>query len=101
MIRVLLVALAVASLSAPAWPAEPALLRVGMDTRTPPWSFVPGLDYSKEDAKADPVLSEAQLKKLVGLDVDVASALARRLGAAGVKIVPVSWFGTEQGLLAK
>ena len=67
-------ALAGASASA----AEP--LRVGLDTRSPPWAFVPGLDYSQEDAAEDPAISKAQLRDLVGLDVDVAHALGRRLG---------------------
>ena len=72
-------------------------LRVGMDTRTPPWSFVPGVDYTDDDLTKDPVPSEAQLKAVQGIDVDVAHALARHLGAT-LRIVPVAWFGEEQGL---
>lgn len=75
-------------------------LRVGMDTRTPPWSFVPGVDYSSDDPSRDPTPSDTQLKALQGIDVDVANALARRLGAT-LRIVPVAWFGEEQGLLDK
>lgn len=80
--------------------ADAPVLRVGMDTRTPPWSFVPGIDYTNEDFQSDPTATEAQIKKLEGLDVDVAGALARLLGTP-LKIVPVSWFAMEEGLLAK
>ena len=80
--------------------ADLPALRVGMDTRTPPWSFIQGVDFSKEDFTATPSVTEAQLKKLVGLDVDVANALGRRL-EVGLKIVPVSWFDLEKGLIAK
>ena len=76
------------------------VLRVGMDTRSPPWSFVPGLDYSKEDPAKDPQVSEAQLKKLTGIDVDFATALGQGLGMS-VRIVPVAWFDLENALLAK
>jgi hypothetical protein len=72
----------------------PPALRVGMDTRAPPWSYVPGLDYAQEDPARDPVLTEAELQKVEGLDVDVARALGRRLGLP-VKIVPVSWFDID------
>lgn len=75
-------------------------LRVGMDTRTPPWSFVPGVDDSSDDPNKDPTPSEAQLKTVQGIDVEVANALASRLGAT-LRIVPVAWFGQEQGLVEK
>jgi polar amino acid transport system substrate-binding protein len=79
--------------------ADGPVLRIGMDTRTPPWSFVPGVDYTKEDFEVAPApLSDAQAKKLTG--VDVANALARRLGVT-LKIVPASWFHLEEDLLAK
>jgi polar amino acid transport system substrate-binding protein len=78
--------------------AEP--LRVGVDTRSPPWAFVPGLDYSGEDATKDPAITRSQLRNLVGLDVDVARALGRRLGVP-VRFVPVAWFDLEQALLAR
>ena len=51
---------------------EQEVLRVGMDMRSPPWSFVPGLDYSREDQSQDPQLSEAQLRKVTGIEVEVA-----------------------------
>lgn len=75
-------------------------LRVGMDTRTPPWSFVPDVDYSREDLTQDPKPSEAQLRRLTGIDVDVARALGQRLQATP-RIVPVAWFDEEKQLLAK
>ncbi len=75
-------------------------LRVGMDTRTAPWSYVPGVDYANDDLTKDPAPSEAQLKAVQGIDVDVANALARRLRVT-LRIVPVAWFGQEQGLVEK
>lgn len=78
--------------------AQPAF-RVGMDTRSPPWVYVPGLDYANEDANADPQVSELQLKKATGIDVDVAQFLSRRLGRPLV-IVPVAWFDLEPALVA-
>jgi polar amino acid transport system substrate-binding protein len=88
--------IALACLALPA-AAEDAF-RVGMDTRSPPWSYVPGLDYSAEDATKDPQVTEAQLKKATGIDVDVAQALARRLGRP-LQIVPVAWFDLERALV--
>lgn len=73
--------------------------RVGMDTRSPPWAFVPGLDYSAEDPNRDPQVNEAQLRTATGIDVEVAHALARRLGRP-LKIVPVAWFDLEKALVA-
>ena len=36
--------------------AEPDVVRVGMDTRSRPWVYVPGLDYSREDWTKAPLL---------------------------------------------
>jgi ABC-type amino acid transport substrate-binding protein len=80
--------------------AEPAVLKVGIDTRTPPWCYIPGLDYSKEDPAKDPTVSDTQVSKMIGLDVDVARALGKRLGTS-ISFVPTSWYGSEAGLLAK
>src|SRR5262245_56608034 len=77
---------------------EPAVLRVGMDTRSRPWAFVPGLDYAAEDYEAAPRVSPAQLEQIVGVDVDVLKALCARLGVTP-RIVPVAWNSIEQGLL--
>lgn len=75
------------------------VLGVGMDTRQPPWAFVPGLDYSGENARKTPRVSAEQIRSLEGFDVDVMNALARRLGVQ-TRVVPVSWFDLEKGLLA-
>lgn len=75
-------------------------LRVGMETRTPPWSFLPDVDYSKEDFTQAPAVTLGQLKRLKGIDVDVAQALGRQLGAT-IRIVPFVWFDLEDGLLTK
>lgn len=85
------------SVIAPA--ARAQAFRVGMDTRSPPWAFVPGLDYSAEDPNAEPKVSEAQLKKATGIDVDVAQFLSQRLGRP-LTIVPVAWFDLENALAA-
>lgn len=76
------------------------VLRVGMDTRSPPWSFVPGLDYSAESPEQAPQIGEAQLRKVTGIDVDSAQALGQRLGMT-VRIVPVAWFDLENALVTK
>jgi polar amino acid transport system substrate-binding protein len=70
-----------------------------MDTRTPPWVFVPGLDFSKEDFQKPPRVSEAQLGRVAGFEADVLRALERAL-AVRARIVPESWYHLEQGLLA-
>jgi polar amino acid transport system substrate-binding protein len=85
-------------LAALALPTEPGTLRVGMDTRSRPWAFVPGLDYAQEDFSRPPRISEAQLEQLVGLDVDILAALGRHLGVRA-QIVPAVWAEIEQGLL--
>ncbi len=87
-----------AALASPALASD--VLRVGMDTRSPPWAFVPGLDYSAEDFSAPPRISSSQLDQIVGVDVEVLEALTRRLGMKA-RIVPVAWAGIEQGLLDK
>ncbi len=79
---------------------ELGVLRVGLDTRTPPWSYVPSLASASGDLRATPAVTEAQLRGLQGLDVDVARALARRMGRS-VRFVPVAWFDMEAGLLAR
>jgi ABC-type amino acid transport substrate-binding protein len=86
--------------AAPAMAQDAGILRVGLDTRTPPWSYVPGLDFKNEDLRATPAITKSQLRGLVGLDVDVATALARRMGRT-VNFVPTAWFDLETGLLAR
>jgi polar amino acid transport system substrate-binding protein len=75
-------------------------IRVGMDTRSRPWAFVPGLDYSKEDWNQPPRITAAQLQLLQGPDVEFVKALAQRLHAT-IKIVPCAWAHIEAGLAAK
>jgi polar amino acid transport system substrate-binding protein len=88
------------------WAAAPAMgsaaepLRVGMDTRSRPWAFVPGLDYSKEDWSQAPRVTADELRRLEGVDVDFMKALAGRLGR-GAQVVPWAWESIEDGLLSK
>jgi ABC-type amino acid transport substrate-binding protein len=77
-----------------------AEIRIGMDTRSRPWAFVPGLDYSKEDWGQTPRISAAQLTLLQGLDIDFMKALAHRLNAVP-RVVPCAWAHIEEGLLSK
>ena len=67
-----------AALVSPAGEGE--VLRVGMDTRSRPWVFVPGLDYSKEDFARAPGITPAQVEQLQGVEIDILEAVARRLG---------------------
>jgi polar amino acid transport system substrate-binding protein len=73
------------------------VLRIGMDTRSPPWAFVPDLDFSTEDFSAPPRLAPGQLDQIVGVDIEILEALARHLGVK-TRIVPTAWAGIEQGL---
>jgi ABC-type amino acid transport substrate-binding protein len=79
--------------------ADEKTLRVGMDTRSPPWCFVEGLDFSHEDQASDPAISVTQLAKVQGLDVDVARLVATRLGMK-LELVPTAWGSLERGLAA-
>jgi polar amino acid transport system substrate-binding protein len=71
---------------------------VGLDPRSAPWAFVPGVDYSSVDFRKDPVLSRAELAKVVGLDVDVSRAVARELGRP-LLVVPINYYRLEPALL--
>jgi ABC-type amino acid transport substrate-binding protein len=84
--------------STPAPAPEPGTLRFGMDTRSLPYCFVPGLDYSKEDPHKPPAVTADQLGRLTGLEVDIMNALAHRLGVKAV-VVPVAWIDLEAGLM--
>ena len=55
-------------------PTEP--LRVGMDPRSLPSIYVPGLDYSREDSRKDPQLTTGQIQRLEGFEVEVLHALS-------------------------
>jgi polar amino acid transport system substrate-binding protein len=65
-----------------------------METRLPPWSFVPDLAR-----RQTPALSPAEMQKLGGLDVEVMKALAGRLNRSPV-VVPTVWYELEKDLLA-
>jgi len=65
-----------------------------METRLPPWSFVPDLPR-----RPTPAMSAAELQKLAGLDVDVMKALAGQLKRTPV-VVPTVWYDLEKDLLA-
>ena len=80
--------------------AEPDVIRVGMDTRSRPWVYVPGLDYSREDWTKAPILQPPQLRLLEGVDIDLMNALARHMEAS-LRVVPEAWATIEEGLLAK
>jgi polar amino acid transport system substrate-binding protein len=80
--------------------APSAELRVGMDTRSRPWVFVPGLDYLEEDFTQPPKITPAQIDQLVGVDIDILQAIAKRMGVT-VRIVPVAWEDIETGLIEK
>ena len=80
--------------------AQPESIRVGMDTRSRPWAYVPGLDYSKEDWTKPPLIQPAQLKLLEGIDIDILNALARRMGVS-YRIVPQAWESIEEGLIGR
>lgn len=69
-------------------------LRVGMETRLPPWSFVPDLPR-----RPTPAMSPAELQKLTGFDVEVMTALSAQLKRTPV-VVPTVWYELEQDLLA-
>jgi polar amino acid transport system substrate-binding protein len=79
--------------------APTATLRFGMDTRGAPGSFVPQLEGRQEDHRLAPQVTKEQLRSVVGLEVDILRALARRMGAAP-EIVPISWFDYEKELSA-
>jgi len=87
-----------AALAGPA--GEGKVLRVGMDTRSRPWVFVPGLDYSNEDFAAAPRITPAQVEQLRGVEIEILDAVARHLGVK-TQVVPVAWAQIEKGLLEK
>jgi len=76
--------------------------RVCMDTGLPPWSFVaarlPRFEEDPAEAKRLPPPTAAEVKAAQGLDVDVAQALARRLGL-GLQIVQTGWYDIEKALV--
>lgn len=91
MLGAVLLLLATSPDEAPAW-------RVCADTRAPPWAFVKGLDSSKETIRDPPRISQAQLHRAEGFDIDLMRALAARLHRRS-QIVPTSWFSSERALV--
>lgn len=87
------------SLAGAARSAELPALRIGMDTRSRPWAYVPGLDYSKEDWTQPPRIGPEQIERLEGVDVDFMKALCARLGVRP-QVVPWAWASIEAGLLS-
>jgi polar amino acid transport system substrate-binding protein len=80
--------------------AAPTPLRVGTETRQPPWAYFPGASTAGVDLRKNPpALTPATEKALVGLDMDIMKALARRLGRP-LQVVPWSWWDLENGLVA-
>ena len=86
------------AVAGPGFTQEAGAIRVGLDPRSPPWAFVPGVDYSSADFRKDPALPRADLDKVVGIDVDVSRALARELGRRLV-LIPVGYYRLESALL--
>jgi ABC-type amino acid transport substrate-binding protein len=80
--------------------AETEALRVGTFIGSPPWAFIPGSGPLGVEAPATPLATEAQVKRTVGLDLDVARALGRRMGRS-VTIVAANWTTIEKELLEK
>jgi ABC-type amino acid transport substrate-binding protein len=74
-------------------------LRVGISPDNPPWSFVPERLAILEAGGTLPPFAPAQLRSLTGLDVDVAEALARRMGMSFAP-VPATWLEIEKELIA-
>jgi ABC-type amino acid transport substrate-binding protein len=84
-------------------PAEGNVLHVGLESGNPPWSYNPErlVPFDKDPAQvlpAQPPTAE-QLQSLRGIDVDVARALASRMGQ-GVEFVQAGWYDLEKLLVA-
>jgi len=76
----------------------PETLRVGLDPRSEPSAFVPGVNYSYDETRKPPAMAEQALGLLEGFEIDVMNALGRRLGVTP-RVVPTSWFDLEKNLL--
>lgn len=80
---------------------QAADLKIGISSDNPPWSFVPErLPVLLAGATSLPPVTPVQFKGLSGLDVDVAKALAQRLGMTP-RFVSASWLNIEKELLDK
>lgn len=87
----------IAALAAPSTQA-PAV-RVGLDPRLPPWVYVPGRDTLLDSYLEPPRLTQRELSRIAGLEVDILRALERRL-AVRFEIVQTRWRDLEAELLA-
>jgi polar amino acid transport system substrate-binding protein len=103
----ILLASALALLAPVVFAAEGEPLRVGTFIGSPPWAFLPGSGPlgveapPSQPAQTPPTtLPEALVKRAVGLDIDVARALGRRMGRP-VILVSANWTTIEKELLAK
>jgi polar amino acid transport system substrate-binding protein len=85
--------------------AEEGALRVGLESGNPPWSYNPErlVPFDRDPGPALPAApppTAAQLRSLTGIDVEIARALARRMGRT-VQFVQAGWYDLESLLLAK
>jgi polar amino acid transport system substrate-binding protein len=85
--------------------AQEGVLRVGLESGNPPWSYNPErlVPFDKDPGPvlaSAPPPTAAQLRALTGIDVEVAQALARRMGKT-VQFVQAGWYDLESLLLAK
>jgi len=95
----LVIAAFAALLVGPAF-AEGPILRIGISSDNPPWSFVPErLPPLLAGESTLPPVTPAQFKTVAGLDVDVARALAQQMGMSP-SLVSASWLSIEKELLA-
>jgi polar amino acid transport system substrate-binding protein len=83
---------------------ETKVVRVGVDAENEPWSFIPSrlLLYfaGTPQSRTPPPVTREELRTMVGLDVEVASALGRRMGVT-VEFLPERWRDLEGGLVKK
>ena len=80
--------------------AEGPVLRIGISSDNPPWSFVPERLAPLLAGQATlPPVTPAQWRTLTGLDVDVARALAQQMGMSPT-LVSASWLNLEKELVA-
>lgn len=80
--------------------AAESVLRVGISSDNPPWSFVPErVPLILSGQSGLPAVTPAQFKTLAGLDVDVAQLLAQHMGMTA-RLVPANWTNLEKELVA-
>ena len=93
-----LVAVLAALAAPPARTASPEL-RIGLAVDNPPWAYAPErLPLLMAGETAVPAITPAQLKTLVGFEIDVANLLCRQMGVTP-RFVPADWATIEQQLV--